>query len=499
MLKLRDYQIKTINRIQSIHKSTNKIPVLAACPGAGKTIMSLSIISDYIRANPTAKILIMTHGTKVLRSQYMESMQSNFPHLASKALTVESSNEFNPKAQIVIALPQTLTNLDLTKVKYDLVIVDEAHQRYLGNQSQLIIAQIKPKHQLLLTGTPSKFIYENDKAGDDKQFEILAVALQDIKHVMAPLRIDIDSSVYKVKANEYNQDGEVIEAAVIKQFNDKTKTYKTTEMIIEGLFEKLKKAPFKQNVFNKIMVMAKSIEQATYIQNKLTRLGYTNISSNSENDPDSENIELFKNTQNYQFLVVVQRGILGFDDPSITAVVDMSGTKNLDRMYQAMARVVRKSKDNRFKLFIKMAANANESTIEYTKHIVNSMLCLTIEEYILNFNGSNHEIIMPPVERDPITKRVKTKRCEDGKTTTIAQVFKEPLNVLDCIQEAYIEYKSGLVTHGSVNLSEITRNYTGSNNNPDKKKRLIKEFFNTYNKFPSVMSKSKDEIGYVVV
>ena len=298
MLKLRDYQIKTINRIQSIHKSTNKIPVLAACPGAGKTIMSLSIISDYIRANPTAKILIMTHGTKVLRSQYMESMQSNFPHLASKALTVESSNEFNPKAQIVIALPQTLTNLDLTKVKYDLVIVDEAHQRYLGNQSQTIIAQIKPKHQLLLTGTPSKFIYENDRAGDDKQFEILAVALQDIKHVMAPLRIDIDSSVYKVKANEYNQDGEVIEAAVIKQFNDKTKTYKTTEMIIEGLFEKLKKAPFKQNVFNKIMVMAKSIEQATYIQNKLTRLGYTNISSNSENDPDSENIELFKNTQN---------------------------------------------------------------------------------------------------------------------------------------------------------------------------------------------------------
>ena len=496
MLKLRPYQIKTINKIKSIHQANSKIPVLAACPGAGKTIMSLTVISDYIKANPTAKILVMPHGTIVLRNQYLNAMQNCFSHLLPLTTTIETASDFNTDAQIVIALPQTLSSADLANANFDLVIVDEAHQRYLGDQSQAIISTINPKHQLLLTGTPSKFIFENDKAAANNKpesFEIVAVALQDIKHVMAPLQVEVCSSEYKVGNKDYNQDGEVIDTAVNKQFNNRNKTYKTTEMIVKGLFEKLQHTPFNPNLPHKFMIMAKSIEQATHIQNKLTKMGYTNISSNSENDADNLNIDKFRNSNDYQFLVVVQRGILGFDDSNISAVIDMSGTVNLDRMYQAMARVVRKSQDNRFKLYIKMAANGDEITVEYTNHVVNAMLCLTIEEYILNFNGNNQGDIPVPVQTDRQTRRIAERESDDGRTMPIAQVFRVPLNVLDCLQESYTEYKSGLVTHATVNLSEITRSFTGSIVNPELNRRLIKEFYNEHARLPRKSKTDKEE------
>ena len=43
-------------------------------------------------------------------------------------------------------------------------------------------------------------------------------------------------------------------------------------------------------------------------------------------------------------IIVVGRGILGFNFEQLVNVVDMTGSQNIDRIFQLMARVVRTSK-----------------------------------------------------------------------------------------------------------------------------------------------------------
>ena len=48
----------------------NKKTVLAASCGAGKTRMSVEIIKKFIHDFPNKRVLILTHGQSLLRTQY---------------------------------------------------------------------------------------------------------------------------------------------------------------------------------------------------------------------------------------------------------------------------------------------------------------------------------------------------------------------------------------------------------------------------------------------
>ena len=135
--------------------------------------------------------------------------------------------DFDPQKQVHICLPNSESKIN---GKYDFLIVDEAHENYLAERVQRIITNVKPTKQLLLTGTPSKFI---KKGG----YDILTLAANEISEEwFAKLNIELVASNYKWKG-KYNNDHEVKSNF---KFNIKD-TKKTLDSVILKLIERVKR------------------------------------------------------------------------------------------------------------------------------------------------------------------------------------------------------------------------------------------------------------------
>src|SRR6185369_11708445 len=118
-----------------------------------------------LKANPSHRVLILTHGTKILRSQYCEEL-NKIKDLNFTYQLVDSYAKMTQE-QVIVAIPQTIRDKYIGK--FNLIIVDEAHQFYFAEMVQAIIKDLKSPKQLLLTGTPSEFIL--------KKYPVFAVAV----------------------------------------------------------------------------------------------------------------------------------------------------------------------------------------------------------------------------------------------------------------------------------------------------------------------------------
>ena len=142
------YQTYSANKLLADCQKTGvEAAVLAASPGSGKTTISHIVISKYIKQHPNAKVLVLTHGQNLLKNQYIESLQN--PHVEVSY----TFGEFGQDVQVQIGLPQAIKKYPYNFV--DLLIVDECHEFYLKKMVQNIVKKLKPKHQLLMTGSPS--------------------------------------------------------------------------------------------------------------------------------------------------------------------------------------------------------------------------------------------------------------------------------------------------------------------------------------------------------
>ena len=187
------------------------ISVLALCPNGGKTEISIDVIRRLLLLYPNLKVLILTHSTNVLKDNYtdrLDGLNLNFAY----------STTFDKNCQVHICLPQSE---HLIKDKYDFLIVDEAHENYLAKRVQSIVKKIKPKKQLLLTGTPSVFI---KKGG----YDIFPLAINSIpEEYFAKLQIELVASNYNWN-NKHNNQLELKSDTIFS----KEQTEKTLESII---------------------------------------------------------------------------------------------------------------------------------------------------------------------------------------------------------------------------------------------------------------------------
>src|ERR1035437_5012698 len=184
-LRVLNYQTGVLAKIKT-SMSKQEITIRAACPSAGKTIMSIYAIEEYLIEHPLAKVLVLTHGTTILRTQFCEVLNEVKPDFTSNL--VEKFTDYNNNKQTNVCLPQTLSGHTLPHI--DLLVVDEAHQFYFADMVQNIIKQITPSKQLLLTGTPSIFIQKN--------YPIIPVPLMVVynENMIADVRIEIAVSSY---------------------------------------------------------------------------------------------------------------------------------------------------------------------------------------------------------------------------------------------------------------------------------------------------------------
>lgn len=382
MQKLRDYQVNAINAISQAFK-TQKEFVLASCPSSGKTFITL----QYIEQNPDTSFLVLPHGTNVIKEQWRK--------LISKISNVE------------VELPQSLYNKELSH--YNTLVIDEAHEYSDATMITKIIAKTKPKHILYLTGTPAKFI-----AKGTPMFVVAAEEL--IPKYVSDLYFGLFSTSANITDTDYNKELDLLKA---KESSLAKSAEVDLENLMVAMLSRLKKTSFfksnpllaKTNVFSifgdlhKTMIACNNEKQLRTIEKVLSANNVKVVSSISADDYDSENINGFETDDN-NVLLVLRRGILGYNMTNLVNVVDMTGSHNINRIYQLYARVMRKSEQQPLKYFFKLT---NTSDMQITRFYMNAATHLMRHDFISKYNGKNLN------EMEVRELLVRTKKENTGK------------------------------------------------------------------------------------
>ena len=480
------YQQAAITEVQQSLRMNQKT-VLAASPSAGKTLMTICLIDEYLVENPNHKVLVLTHGTTVLRSQFDDNLETSYPDRNTRPFEFsmpKTGEEYtNSTSQVIVCLPQTLDRLQ-TLQAVDLLVVDEAHQFYFADMIKDIIKKTGVVRQLLLTGTPSKFIYENSNPKNKNPYKIIPVSMNTIfdAGMVSDLYVEIASSSYSYTMDDYTTTDELKQSVTFKQKD----TNNTLDSVLEKLTSHLKDArdnplpnsSIAQKVISlanpaawfsdigKTMIACRRIEQAVQVQKYFGSKGIGTALSTSEDDLDSSEIDTFRKEPKCRILIVVGRGVLGFDFSELVHVVDMTGSRNIDRIYQLMARVVRVNKKavKQKKLFIKISPNA---LTDYFKHIMTATLMLTEEEFLLKYNGKNFDDMMIHIKkaaRSSKTASVGTSRVLKNKSKfDFKPIDMSKLPVLSFFKDILHQKDQPLSVYGRASFRDIRAQFAELN------------------------------------
>ena len=455
-LTLRDYQIPA-----SDFSMDNEISVLALAPNAGKTEISIDIIQRYLNLHPKAKVLVLTHSTTVLRTNYMD-------RLNGLNVSFTYCDNFSKDKQVHICLPQMIHRI---KGEYDLLIVDEAHENYLATRMQKIVNKTQPKKQVLLTGTPSVFI----KEGGYKIFTLAVNAIP--QEYFAKLNIEliasnyswgknIDStyevnSRYEFKTSETESTLEKILLQLInrlklkqeaKVFNNPSFFVKTTNKL-QSWF----------NIYNdlgKTLIICRSVKQANDVYGILNKHEVNVGLSHSESDVDSTELVKFKDNQ-FDVLVVVDRARLGYSDENLFNIIDMSGTHNPNLINQMFCRVLRGGPHLQ-KYYLKVTTQ-EYGMMDFTHACVCGALMLTDNKYLGTFNGDNFNGMLIPVVKNPNrTNSGITRGVGTGISTNKNMLFPEfTIDVIDLFKNIIHDLDNPVSIYKTTTIGEYREVLSG--------------------------------------
>lgn len=383
------YQEALVERvIKTLYR--NHKAVLAACPGAGKTHMTLEIVKRFLQDKPDAKILILTNGQVLLRNQWHAFLtEKGLRHgiiFSSRLARITLAHH-----SVVVALPQSLRGKELPKI--DLLIIDEAHHRYLRQEVQAIIDQTKPDYELPITGTPSLFV-------DRPEYETIGISIEEL----LPLGVVCDPVVelvqmeYQYGLNNYNPSTMQLRRNLIFDAQ-------STKEVIQSVFDKLMEKLTSENranpeAFNWVTApndwvsLAKHLKKTLIIANNqrhaldigeyfAERQIKAIVNIHYLTDGIAE-LEQFMTTD-APIMIVVIRGILGFNYTELMNVIDLSGTLNVNRNFQQLCRVIRPSTENpkQRKLYIK-GTNAEMAPLTYM--VMSFVIALSTKEYYYQYS-----------------------------------------------------------------------------------------------------------------
>jgi superfamily II DNA or RNA helicase len=430
LLKEIFYQIEFFGK--KLWMKAKKPFVLAAGTSAGKTLTSLIQLEIFysIPENARKLTLIISSSKTVLRDNFAIALEEFNPSFSWYVVTNKKELEEAIKDgyQVIVCLPQTLNKNYKSLPKVTNFILDEAHQWYFKPTIQKIIKQTKPTRQLLLTGTPSRFIAK----GDD--FEFYFVPVMDLyqNDLVSNIKIEVVSSSYDFKQTDYLSAYGNLKA---DKTNSPSKSKEAFKMVCDEMVLKLRgrlgnkylanlrganKISALFNDLKKTIIFCHSVKQANAFYKELSSMkGLKDmvLLSHSENDSSSEYFEQFRTDSQYKVLVAVDRGKLGYNLPDLFNVVDFSMTQSLDMILQMMGRILRLSDKDNEKIYFKVAT---KNTAGYFVDLMTAALCLFKMEWYSKFNGKNMGgILIPKVKttrpksngkRIPTNKKTQTQR-----------------------------------------------------------------------------------------
>jgi superfamily II DNA or RNA helicase len=406
-----------------------KLPmVLAAGTSSGKTFMAIMKLEIFYSnpANKNKRTLLIPASKTVLRDNVSKELMDFNPSFSYCVATdkTELNQAIKNKCNVIIALPQTISNSLEVLPTFHNFILDEAHQWYFKSTIQSILTKTKPKYQLLLTGSPSRFIAKEDKF----IFKFVPVMeLYDLGQV-TNVKMEVVTSSYDFKQTDYTSSYGNLKPEV-----DMTDKQSNTALmnVCKEMVKKLKN-PIKglhnvnrltKNLFSvfgemeKTIIFCHSLKQADSFYKSLSTFKTLKgkvLVSHSENDKDSQLFEDFRTKDEYKVLIAVDRGRLGFNIPELFNVVDFTMTQSLDMLLQMYGRLLRLSKTDKQKIYYKVAT---KNTAPYFVDLMTAMLCLTNMEWYSKFNGKNMGgILIPKVVSKTNRNSVSTTPSKKSKS-----------------------------------------------------------------------------------
>lgn len=437
LCKVKGYEIREHQKeflTDNEFDNSRKPFVLGAGTSSGKGPMSIMWLELFYK-NPLNKnkhTLFVAASKTVLRDN-IHSVLKDFKPTFTYSIVKDKKTliaALQRKAQVLVLIPQTIKSYYKLLPKVHNFILDEAHEWYFakvkgGKQSSLdkIIKHTQPTKQLLLTGTPSKFIANGDK------FNFKFVPVMDLfdAGLVSNVKLEVVSSTYDFKATDWQGTYGNLKST---KTNSKKQAEDALVAVCNEMINKLKN-PLKEfysvnnvtkhsigklfNYMDKTIIYTHSLKQAERfytILNSKKELSGKILSSNSETDPDSIEFNKFKTEDKYKVLIAVDRGRIGFDMPELFNIVDFTMTQNLDMLLQMYGRLLRKSnlQKKKQKIYFKVAT---KNTADYFVDLMTAMLCLTHMDWYSKYNGKNMGgIVIPKV----LTKSIRNKQYTNNQT-----------------------------------------------------------------------------------
>ena len=343
------YQLKAAKSVFNMMLSKRFIAsVLAAAPGSGKSTILIHILNDFFSKYPHKKAVILTHNQNILKNQMIDNFEN--PHVSVGF----SFGLIGSDKQVEIGIPANSSKIE----RIDLLVVDEAHQYYWESMTDSIVEKFNPEYQILMTGSPSYFIRYNKAVNNSnrniKKFGMYFIAANDLVDLGVFSPIDLD----------------------VVRFNG--------DSISDKIIATMRHAKQHRYNMDKIMWACKNIKEAKSVAYYLKNIFKKQVfMSTSQNDSDNQQIEEFKKSEK-GILIVVNKGILGFSDNSITALVDFKCSKNLDTRNQLFARGLRRHEKGIRKTYLSVS-----NSINWNKEgqIIHQIVSLMERDVFMNYDG----------------------------------------------------------------------------------------------------------------
>lgn len=351
-INLYDYQETAVNRLLSAKNGV----VVAPC-GSGKTQMGLELV-----ARLGLKTLWIAH-THDLVQQSMERAKANF------GLDIE---KFGKIAQgkvkigdITFATAQTLCGLDLPlyKNEWDVIVVDECHHIYKGDNSLAmfykILSNLSARYRFGLTATPKR------ADGLERCMTALlgniehTIPKEEVKKFTCPVKVMKVETDYKPNLDVVLAgDGTIVYSSLI---NDLIQNQERNEKIAVDIKESLS-VSFEFGKNEKFLVLSDRVEHLTRLKDLILKdkpefegkVKQLMALSNSKKARE-ERRQVLKDLNDGKINVVLATYALakeGLDVPNLNYVVFASPVKDATTVEQASGRVGRKAEGKEYGVVI---------------------------------------------------------------------------------------------------------------------------------------------------
>lgn len=337
-IKLYPYQELAVNRLLSA-----KNGILVSPCGSGKTICGLELI-----ARLGFKTLWIAH-TNDLVQQAMDRAKANFGLDYSKYGTISAGKV--KIGDITFATAQTLCNLDLPlyKDEFDVIVIDECHHIYKGDNSLAmyykILNNLTARYRFGLTATPKR------ADGLERCMTALlgniehTIPKEEVKKFTCPVRVEKRETGYKPDLDVILAgDGTIVYSDLIK---DLTSDRKRNEKIAEDI-----KALINSDETARILVLSDRVEHLSTLREILSEYKVRQLMalSNSKKARE-ERRQVLKDLNDGNINVVLATYALakeGLDVPNLNYVVFASPQKDETTVTQSAGRVGRKAEGKEY-------------------------------------------------------------------------------------------------------------------------------------------------------